>query len=326
MWQDRSLQALLDSIASMPLPTGAQRLFHGRGGLHPGCEQWSLDFYSPVFVLTCFEEASDEELLRVGNALSCAWEQRAPGEPLNWVYQCRAKDKADTRLMDGQIPDPHIVQEDGERYRVHLLRGQNHGLFLDMAEGRRWVRHYVSAHPKAHVFKVLNLFAYTCAFSVVAMRAGAHQVVNVDMSQSALAVGQQNHRLNGIASGAGFLAHDIFKTWGKLIRTGPYDLVVLDPPSYQKGSFVATKDYPRLIRRLPELLAPDGHALVCLNAPELDTHFLKRHMQEQAPQLRWVQRLPNPPAFADTEPERALKVLVYRAPGLDKLASISTHS
>ena len=48
-----------------------------------------------------------------------------------------------------------------------------------MAEGRRWVRQYVSAHPGV---RVLNLFAYTCAFSVVALQAGAREVINVDMS------------------------------------------------------------------------------------------------------------------------------------------------
>lgn len=215
--------------------------------------------------------------------------------------------------MEGAVPEPHEVTEAGTRYKVHVLRGQNHGLFLDMAEGRRWVRDYVSTHPKPYAFKVLNLFAYTCAFSVVAMQAGARQVVNVDMSHGALAIGQQNHRLNGVESGAGFWGHDIFKTWGRITRTGPYDLVVLDPPSYQKGSFVASKDYPRLLRRLPELLAPGGHALVCLNAPELDTAFVQAHMQEQAPSLAFLQRLPNPAAFADAQPERALKVLVYRA-------------
>ena len=90
----------------------------------------------------------------------------------------------------------------------------------------------------------------------------------------------------------------------------------MDPPSYQKGSFVATKDYARLMRRLPDLLAPDAHALLCLNAPELDTAFLQDQMQTLAPELTFVERLPNPPVFADVSPERALKVLVYRAPPL----------
>lgn len=300
----------------MTLPVQAQRVFHGRGGLHPGCEHLALDAYPPVWLLTSFQALSDETLDTVGAALSARWAQLAPGQALNWVYQCRADGHAQTRLMAGSVPEPHVVQEGDSRFKVHVLRGQNHGLFLDMAQGRRWVREYVATHPKTYAFKVLNLFAYTCAFSVVALQAGAKQVVNVDMSQGALAVGQQNHQLNGISTGASFWAHDIFKTWGKITRSGPYDLVVLDPPSFQKGSFVATKDYARLLRRLPELLAPGGHALLCLNAPELDSAFLQHHMQEQAPELEFVQRLPNPAAFADAHLERALKVLVYQLPNL----------
>ncbi|CAM8646742.1 COG1092 Predicted SAM-dependent methyltransferases [Comamonadaceae bacterium] len=298
----------------MELPSDASRLFHGRGGLFPGSESWSLDWYPPVLVATSFVAASEAELAALGDALTARWAQIGDGQPLNWVFQCRADGHADTRLMAGAVPEPHVVTEAGSRYKVQLLKGQNHGLFLDMAEGRRWVRDYVASHPKTFAFRVLNLFAYTCSFSVVALQAGARHVVNVDMSQGALATGQQNHRLNGIESGVSFLGHDIFKTWGKITRSGPYDLVVLDPPSYQRGSFVATKDYARLVRRLPELLAPGGHALVCLNAPELDTAFLQGHMQEQAPGLELVQRLPNPAAFADIAPERALKVLVYRMP------------
>ncbi len=307
------MQALLNAITTMALSTDAHRVFHGRGGLHPGCEHWTLDAFPPVWVLTSFKPTTDDELATVGAALQARWQHIAPEQPLNWVFQCRHESQTETRLMSGTVPDPHVVTEEGARFRVHVLKGQNHGLFLDMAEGRRWVRHHVVAHPK---LKVLNLFAYTCAFSVVAQQAGAKHVVNVDMSHGAMATGQQNHQLNGLHSGASFLAHDIFKTWGKITRSGPYGLVIVDPPSYQKGSFVATKDYARLMRRLSELLAPGGHALLCLNAPELGLSFLQDQMQELAPELVFEQRVPNPAVFADVSPERALKVLVYKAPEL----------
>ncbi len=311
------MQALLNAIAHMALPTDAQRIFHGRGGLYPGCEQWSLDAFPPVLVLTSFQAVSEDELSAVGVALSTRWAQIAPDQTLNWVFQCRAEGHLETRLMSGTVPDPHVVTENGARFRVHVLKGQNHGLFLDMATGREWVRRMVSNYGADQPrLKVLNLFAYTCAFSVVAMQAGAKQVVNVDMSHGAMAIGQQNHALNSITTGATFLMHDIFKTWGKITRGGPYGLVIVDPPSYQKGSFIATKDYAKLMRRLPELLAPGGFALLCLNAPELGLDFLQDQMQELAPELTFVERVANPAVFADVSPERSLKVLAYQMPSL----------
>ena len=361
------MQALLDAIATMPLPADACRIFHGRGGLYPGCEQWTLDAYPPVFVITSFAPASDEQLAAIGAALHARWRHIAPAgqqHALNWVFQQRGEaqrsaGRSDTRLMAGSVPDPHIVTEAGARYRVHVLRGQNHGLFLDMAEGRRWVREFAAAfgaqasaaagaapasgaaglqaewacsarqsgassylsdsdrEARAEVgadapgARVLNLFAYTCAFSVAALPGGAAHVVNIDMARGAIATGQQNHQLNGLHGGAVFLAHDIFHSWGKITRAGPYELVIVDPPSYQKGSFVATKDYARLLRRLPDLLSDGGHALLCLNAPELSMGFLRGLVDEHAPALRFMERVPNPAVFADVDDDRALKVAVF---------------
>jgi 23S rRNA (cytosine1962-C5)-methyltransferase len=308
------MQALLDTLAALAaIPTHARRLFHGRGGLFPGCEHLALDAYPPVLLLTSFEPLGDAALAAIGAALDARWRQLATdGEPLNWVYQCRQEGgRAETRVMAGAVPDPHIVTEagaPGTRYLVHLPRGQNHGLFLDMAAGRHWVREHIAAGDR-----VLNLFAYTCAFSVVALQAGAAEVVNVDMSDGALAIGRRNHALNGVERGAKFLAHDIFNSWGKLTRSGPYDLVICDPPSFQKGSFVATKDYARLARRLPALLAPGGAALLCLNTPKLGLGFLRDVVAEQAPELAFVEQLANPAAFADADADKALKVLLYRA-------------
>ena len=321
------MQALKNALAAWPAPPrDAQRLFHGRGGQHPGLEHLTLDWFAPCFLLTSFERALDEAELASVHELLAGCVARWGGEAaLHWLYQGRqvgGDERPTTRLMAGSVPEPHGVEEAGARYAVHLLRGQNHGLFLDMAAGRRYVRERCAAHPGQ---RVLNLFAYSCAFSVAALQGGAQEVVNLDMSPGALALGRRNHELNGLPivghrgaqQGASFLAHDLFKSWGKLVRGGPYDLVIADPPSFQKGSFVATKDWPRLLRHLPDLLTPGGRALLCLNAPELPERFLRDALAAEAPSLAVEQRLPNPPAFADASSDRALKVLVVRAPGLD---------
>lgn len=303
------MQSFIQALASIELSEDAVRLFHGRGGHYVGSEHLCLDWFAPVLLLTSFTPLEEADLSVCHQAIAARWQAQHPSTPLNLVYQYRSAGETFCQLLEGEVPEPHVVSENGARFQVHLMRGQNHGLFLDMANGRQWVR------ENARHKKVLNLFAYTCGFSVAALQGGADEVVNMDMSKGALAIGKQNHLLNGFSAGARFLGHDIFKSWGKLKKLGPYGIIVADPPSNQKGSFVATKDYVRLIRRLPELLADNGEVLLCLNAPELDTHFLRQQVEEAAPALEYIERLANPAAFIDVSEEKSLKVLRYRLKG-----------
>lgn len=299
------MQKFIEVVGQINITDDASRLFHGRGGQFQGCEHLCLDWFAPVFLLTSFVTMEEEAIAACVKAISTRWQDIGAGQPLNLVYQFRSGGQTISQLLVGEVPEPHVVTENGAKFQVHLLRGQNHGLFLDMANGRQWVR----AHAKHK--KVLNLFAYTCGFSVAALQGGADEVVNMDMSKGALAIGKQNHLLNGFPNGARYLGHDIFKSWGKLKKLGPYEIIVADPPSNQKGSFVATKDYERLVRRMPELLAQGGEVLLCLNAPELGTDFLMEQVAKNAPQLVFVERLDNPASFADVNSEKSLKVLRY---------------
>ena len=101
-----------------------------------------------------------------------------------------------------------------------------------MKPGRDWVR------SRAAGKKVLNLFAYTCSLSVAAIAGGADTVTNLDMASAALATGRENHRLNfdpATCRRASYLAHNLFKSWGRLKRSPTYDLILIDPPSNQGG-------------------------------------------------------------------------------------------
>ena len=300
------MKGFLQAVPHLTFGDEVCRLFHGRGGLFAGDEHLCLDWYKPVLLLTSFKMLESEQLDELVAAIVALWQQQRPTETLNLVYQYRHGGQTLSELLHGEVPEQHIVTENGARFLVHLLRGQNHGLFLDMANGRAWVKQHAK-HKK-----VLNLFAYTCGFSVVALQGGADEVVNMDMSKGALSIGKQNHVLNDLPAGARYLGHDIFKSWGKLTKLGPYDLIVADPPSNQRGSFVATKDYERLLKRLPDLLAPQGEVLLCLNAPELGCDFLMQQVANTAPQLTYIERIANPHIFADIDEQKSLKVLRYR--------------
>ena len=298
---------LLTALQSAPEET--RRLFHGRGRCWPGLEQLTVDWLQGVVLVSLFKEPEAAWLQALKTRLihlaqTPVW-QASGAHTL--VLQHRYTLQSDTEWLVGEAIDEWTLTEGGLQYRVDLGRKQNNGLFLDMRYGREWVK----AHAQGK--RVLNLFAYTCGFSVAAIEGGAEHVVNLDMSRAALSRGRDNHRLNGHdMSKVTFLGHELFKSWGKVKSTGPYDLVIIDPPSFQKGSFLLTKDYQRVVRRLPELLSENGWVLACMNDPSLGSDFLIAGVTEHAPGLRFEQRLENPPEFPDTDAECGLKALVFR--------------
>jgi 23S rRNA (cytosine1962-C5)-methyltransferase len=136
------------------------------------------------------------------------------------------------------------------------------------------------------------------------------------MHRGALELGRQNHRDNGLdLRRASFLAHDLFKSFSKLRRLGPFDLAIVDPPSHQGASFSARRDWPRLLRQLPSLLAPGAEVVACLNSPHLGPEFLLDGFAEHAPGHRLMELLLPPRDFPDRFPERGLKVLQFRWEG-----------
>jgi len=290
-------------------PAEARRLLHGRGRCWPGLEQVTVDWLEGVLQVTLFkplEGDGRDHVLALLEEITASAEWAAAGLA-GLLLQERYLEGSPALWLGGNADGPRLIHEDGLAYWIEPGRAQNSGFFLDMRQGHRWVR--ANAAGK----RVLNLFAYTCAFSVAAMAGGASGVVNLDMSSPALGRGRDNHRANGQALDAvSFLAHDLFKSWAKVTRQGPYDLIVMDPPSFQRGSFILARDYPKVLRKLEGLLSPGGQVLACLNDPALPAAFLIDAMATEAPGLIFTERLANPPEFMDADPEAGLKVLVFR--------------
>lgn len=284
------------------------RLFHGRGQCYPGWEWLTIDYFKPLLWIVCYRPPEPEQW----QALSALLKARFKGVCSAAIVQNRYDKPAVSYCLWGEIPPENIVVEAGAKFKVQLEGRQNIGYFMDMAPQRQWLGERVDER------RVLNLFAYTCAFSVAAAQAGASEVLNVDMSKSALRQGQVNHGLNGLDSGdckLRFGAWDVMRSWGRLRKAGPFDVIICDPPSRQAGSFDAEKDYAKLIRRLPDLLAPGADLLMCLNAPYLPDAFLQDLMAEHFPEAEFQSRLPGRTDFPEKDPERALKVLHYCWPG-----------
>ncbi|KPA52417.1 methyltransferase [Photobacterium leiognathi subsp. mandapamensis] len=303
-----TLEAHLVAALSTP-PTEVRRLFHGRGRCWQGLEQITVDWLQGQVLVSLFKEPSAEfltELTTLLNKLTETAEWQHSGAR-SLLLQHRDRLGSPMDVIWGETSEYQDVIESGLVYKLDLGRKQNNGLFLDMRFGRDWVR------EQAEGKRVLNLFAYTCGFSVAAIAGGAEHVVNLDMAKAALNRGRDNHHLNKHdLKKVSFLGHELFKSWGKVRKYGPYDLIIIDPPSFQKGSFALTKDYQKILRRLPELLTENGTVLACVNDPSITSDFLIEGMAAEAPELVFEKRLENPPEFKDIEPEGGLKALVFQ--------------
>ena len=132
------------------------------------------------------------------------------------------------------------------------------------------------------------------------------------MSKAALSRGRDNHRLNQQDTGrVGFQGVDIFKSFSRLKKHGPYDLLISDPPAFQKGSVDIRRDYKKIIRRLLELMNPGGQVLLCLNSPELSESFLHELVETECPRCRFEQAIPPPAVYREADAGRGLKVLLF---------------
>ncbi|PZP12463.1 MAG: SAM-dependent methyltransferase [Aliarcobacter butzleri] len=278
-----------------------KRVFHGRGNFYEDFNYLTVDSLNEILFATFFEESSDEnEIIKALEEIANAYNYKT------FIVQKKYKKDELNEAIIGEIPPFYIVVENGLKYKINFFN-KNIGIFLDMKIGRE----YISSICKDK--NVLNLFSYTCAFSVVAINAKAKQVVNVDMAKGALTTGRENHHLNNLdTKKVKFMPYDILKSWNRIKKEGPYDIIIIDPPSFQKGSFAATKDYEKIIKKLPELASENCIVLSCLNAPELDSDFIKQKFEEFAPTFKFEKRLENLKEFITNNEEKSLKNLIFK--------------
>ncbi len=148
------------------------------------------------------------------------------------------------------------VTEAGLRFRVNLSDYVDTGLFLDHRETR------VRVGREASGTRFLNLFCYTGAFTVHAAAGGAIATTSVDLSKTYLDWAAENLRLNGLDGAQHELVRaDVLEFLER--DTGPYDLAVLDPPTFSnskkmRGALDLQRDHAALVNATLRRLAPGG--------------------------------------------------------------------
>ena len=281
------------------------RLFDGAGD---GIAGVYVDRYGPAAVLNVYDDADWRDAAISGAAHAILDAGAAAG--IRSVYVKRvsrdrsrlggrapAESTSPTPRAGVLQPETLIVKEYGVQFQVRLYDGFSTGLFLEHRDHRR-------ALGRLGVTRALNLFAYTCAFSVPLAASGAH-VTNVDVSARYLDWGRRNHTLNGIdLANVRFSRMDsmAFLEYAARHEEQRFDLIILDPPTFGAGDarrkvkpWKATTGYPRLLTAATRALAPGGVIFAATNTRELADDRVFRTMIEGAlGAVRW-QQLPSWP-------------------------------
>lgn len=136
----------------------------------------------------------------------------------------------------------------------------------------------ISRYPSS--CRVLNLFAYTGATSIFCAQLGA-TVYHVDASKSAVKWAQKNVEENGIEEKRIFwVIDDVFAFIRREIRRGKtYDVILLDPPTYGRGTngevFKIDRDIFSLLQLCSKLLADSAsYVLLTSHTPGHTPAFL----------------------------------------------------
>ena len=223
---------------------------------------FAIDFYAGRLCVQYFSPSrrNDEppsELVEETIKVLCSIFETT-SSAIYWRTRVKSKETRQYEKAD-ESKEFFTALEYGIKFKINLRDYLDTGLFLDHRETRQ----IVATISKGKC--VLNLFAYTCSFSVHAAAAGSAFTKSVDMSNTYIAWGKDNFILNSLSlKNNQFIRADCIKFLNDEIRSGiKYDIIIIDPPTISRskkmnGMFDIQVDYISLISKALKLLLKGG--------------------------------------------------------------------
>jgi 23S rRNA (cytosine1962-C5)-methyltransferase len=272
------------------LETDAYRLAHeeGDGVLGLAVDRYADWAVAHVYETSNEQRADTEAYATIGRALGARGVYvKFRRKQSNTLVDTRREDVAPTSAVwgEGAERDSVVVRECGVRYVARLGDGLSTGIFLDQRESRAWIR------QRAKGRSLLNLFAYTGAFTVAAAVGGARASLSVDASRGAVAWLREHLRENAQViddpSAHEGACVEVFG-WleGARARGDRYELIVCDPPSYSFAKdgprWTSERDWPELAAKTLALAAPSALVLFSSNHRAISAAKFEAMLREGA--------------------------------------------
>jgi 23S rRNA (cytosine1962-C5)-methyltransferase len=238
--------------------TTAYRVINGEADRLPGL---IVDKYGDYLVLQCLTAGIDSRKAELIALLADLFDPIGIVERSDAPVRKKEGLKSESGVRYGQGPPAELtIVENNVLIRADLYHGHKSGLYLDQRENRAIIGQplYMAGRD------VLNVFAYTGAFSIYAALAGASFITNVEQSVPFLETAEANMHLNNLdRPGDEYLAGDAFQILRHLRDEGRlFDMVILDPPKFassQKDVTAASRGYKDLNMQALNLLRPGGY-------------------------------------------------------------------
>lgn len=195
-----------------------------------------------------------------------------------------------TGLMRGEEPPELVeIEEHGLTWKVDVRAGHKTGFYLDQRENRAAFAEHLRRHvlPATPAPRVLNAFAYTGGFGIVALREGAGSVVHVEASKDCLELCRANAEANGLdPARAELVTGNVFAELRRFRAEGRrFDVVVLDPPKFvehRKHTAKAARGYKDINLLACQLLAPGGTLVTFSCSGLLETELFQKIVADAA--------------------------------------------
>ncbi len=162
----------------------------------------------------------------------------------------------ETRVARGELAGPIALAENNARFFADPAGGQKTGWFYDQRELRARVAALASGA------RVLDLYAYTGGFGVLAATRGATEVTCVDRSQPALELAARAAEANDVTDRCHFVRAEVFEMLERLAEANErFDIVIADPPAFvptKKDLGAGRRGYRKLMRLAASRVAPGG--------------------------------------------------------------------